>query len=336
MKETLGVNWGMHLLEIEITYRCNLNCLHCYNRYETNIDMSYQTISNLIQTASKHSVQKLVLTGGEACMHPDFYKISSFIKENRASLNQIKAFVLQTNGYAAEKCSKEELSAFDIVHISFDTNDNGVRVIDSDKQIQFAKKLKEWNIYSYFFVTINKNNLYNIQKIVDLANLNDIPIAFNFCTSNNKDENILLNQEDIKKVFKELIALQNKGKIRPLKHPYMAIYRQTYSDTYIGNRAGCTAGIASCVVKADGSVIPCPFLRINCGNIYDSSLEDIWYNSENFNKIRNRAMYDQCGSCKYVSYCGGCRKTAFEATGKLQGMDPDCIILPSKLKGEKI
>ena len=39
MKEISDVKLHMHLLEMEITNRCNLNCAHCYNRGETKEDM---------------------------------------------------------------------------------------------------------------------------------------------------------------------------------------------------------------------------------------------------------------------------------------------------------
>ena len=39
-KGMLDVGLSMHMLGLEITTKCNLNCLHCYNRGNKNLDMN--------------------------------------------------------------------------------------------------------------------------------------------------------------------------------------------------------------------------------------------------------------------------------------------------------
>lgn len=43
--------------------------------------------------------------------------------------------------------------------------------------------------------------------------------------------------------------------------------------------------------------------------------------------LRRRQEFNQpCGSCRFLSFCGGCRANAYEQTGLLGGADSNCII----------
>ena len=56
----LDVKLSMHLLELEITTRCNLNCLHCYNRGEGNIDLPLEQVIKYINFANDNEVNTLI------------------------------------------------------------------------------------------------------------------------------------------------------------------------------------------------------------------------------------------------------------------------------------
>ena len=91
-------------------------------------------------------------------------------------------------------------------------------------------------------------------------------------------------------------------------------------------KGGCTAGIASCSILANGDVIPCPFVRIKAGNIYEEPLEKIWRESDLLRKLRDRKNYEGCGNCKHLAYCGGCRRSAYQSSNKITGFDYNCIV----------
>ena len=74
-----AVGLSMHMLELEITTKCNLNCLHCYNRENKNIDMDYEDIVKYINFANENHIHTLTLSGGEACLHPQFNKICAYL-----------------------------------------------------------------------------------------------------------------------------------------------------------------------------------------------------------------------------------------------------------------
>lgn len=326
MKEILDVKLWMHLLEIEITSRCNLNCLHCYNRNEPTMDMDYNSIIELVEFANINHIKKLILTGGEACLHEEFGKILSYLNENRKRLSNIEKIVLQTNGLIDKYLNIYDFSCFDLVHLSFDIDNNNVRETTENSTINLSKKLTKKGISSYLFSTVHRNNFEHIEEMIKVANYNDIPIVFNLCMNNGRNASVLLTKQEKIEVYKKLLEYEEKGNIRPLKNPYLNSLKNMCTDTYEGVKGGCTAGIASCSVLPNGDVIPCPFLRLKVGNIHEKKLEDIWLNSEELAVLRNRKKYEKCGECKHLSYCGGCRKSALTSSNKLNGYDNACLI----------
>lgn len=322
----LDVGLSMHILELEITTKCNLNCLHCYNRENKNIDMDYEDIIKYINFANENHVHTFTLTGGEACLHPKFNEICAYLKENRHKLENIRKITLQTNGYI-QNMDLEQLKGFDYIHLSFDVDENGARNISSKKTIELAKRLQELNIKPYLFTTVHKKNLDYIDEIVKIANENEIPIAFNFCIDTGKDKEFLLSKEEKIFAIQKLLEYEKQGKINKLRNPYVNAYKKMCLDDEERFRikGGCTAGVASCSILANGDVIPCPFVRIKAGNIHEEPLEKIWLESELLKELRNRKNYEVCGNCKYLAYCGGCRRSAYQATNKINGFDVNCI-----------
>ena len=322
----LDVGLSMHILELEITTKCNLNCLHCYNRENKNIDMDYEDIIKYINFANENHVHTFTLTGGEACLHPKFNEICEYLKENRHKLENIRKITLQTNGYI-QNMDLEQLKGFDYIHLSFDVDENGARNISSKNTIELAKRLQELNIKPYLFTTVHKKNLDYIDEIVKIANENEIPIAFNFCIDTGKDKEFLLSKEEKIFAIQKLLEYEKQWKINKLRNPYVNSYKKMCLDDEERFRikGGCTAGIASCSILANGDVIPCPFVRIKAGNIHEEPLEKIWLESELLKELRNRKNYEVCGNCKYLAYCGGCRRSAYQATNKINGFDVNCI-----------
>lgn len=321
------MNLSMHLLELEITTKCNLNCLHCYNRGEGNIDMPLEQVKKFINFANDYNINTLVISGGEACLHANFNETCKYLRENRKKLNNIKKITLQTNGYI-KKMNLNDLRGFDYIHLSFDIDKNGLRDISSNETIELAKKVQDAGIKPYLFTTIHKNNLEHIDDIVKIANENKIKIAFNFCIDTGIGKEFLMSADEKKIAISKLLKYEKEGKINRLRNPYVNSYRRMLlkENEPFKIKGGCTAGIASCDILANGDVIPCPFFRKKIGNINENNLEDIWLNSPFLAILRDRKKYEKCGNCKYLAYCGGCRKSALTTSKKPNGFDKDCIM----------
>lgn len=90
-------------------------------------------------------------------------------------------------------------------------------------------------------------------------------------------------------------------------------------------RGGCTAGITALAVNTDLDVYPCARLRIKIGSLKEERLEDIWFNSNILNILRDRNnLKGKCGKCGYIEICGGCRASVFARTGDYLNEDHIC------------
>ena len=85
----------MESLYLNITDRCNLNCLHCFNRtYHTLQDMDYDTIMRVVQQFVEMDGKELYLSGGEPFVHGS---INEIVEEVCSKYPNLKIYIL-TNG----------------------------------------------------------------------------------------------------------------------------------------------------------------------------------------------------------------------------------------------
>lgn len=92
---------------------------------------------------------------------------------------------------------------------------------------------------------------------------------------------------------------------------------------------GCSAGLTYAGLTASGELIPCVPAPIELGNLLEQDLEKIWQEHQLLNYIRKRdELKGTCKRCEYNKICGGCRYTAYIATGDWLGPDPSCPFGP--------
>jgi radical SAM protein with 4Fe4S-binding SPASM domain len=280
-------------------------------------------VLSLLEFAEEKGISSFVISGGEASLHPEFDQLAESLLEKKTTVRT----VLQTNGIASIK-SRNLLKAFKVIHISYEPDGSDVRRVVGEKLIDFALDLKGGGIYTYLFATIHQGNIDKIDAMVESANKVGLDIGFNLCVPTHESPELALLPKQTLEVSKKLYNLFLQKKILRFTSPLIAILQGKESDKYIGNRGGCTAGIAACSVTVDGDVIPCPFFRaVVAGNIHQQSLERIWLDSSAFKLLRDRSKFNEpCGYCKHLSFCGGCRRRSFDLSGNLTGHDPGCFV----------
>ena len=87
-------------LIIEVTRKCNLKCLHCYNGMPQDVDIDKDTVDKFLSNVDK--VYSLLITGGEPTLHLDsLIFILDTLKKYNIPLHQVN---ITSNGI---RCNDE-------------------------------------------------------------------------------------------------------------------------------------------------------------------------------------------------------------------------------------
>ena len=122
----------------------------------------------------------------------------------------------------------------------------------------------------------------------------------------------------------------------------MKIYTWCRTTTRIGPRLMNGWGTTFLTIAPDGLALPCHEARslpgLNCPNVRDMSIRDIWLHSDAFNKFRGYDwMKEPCRSCpEKTKDFGGCRCQAYLFTGDMTAADPVCSKSPTDTVSEAI
>jgi AdoMet-dependent heme synthase len=118
------------------------------------------------------------------------------------------------------------------------------------------------------------------------------------------------------------------------KHPFAGGHGKNPFGAGDGKAAmraprGVTDGSGFVFISHTGEVSPSGFLPLECGNIRDKGLADIYREHPVFTSIRTPDLYTgKCGVCDFRQMCGGSRARAYTATGDYMGSDPACAYIP--------
>jgi len=82
----------------------------------------------------------------------------------------------------------------------------------------------------------------------------------------------------------------------------------------------------SCLVNAEGVVMPCVGVTIPLGNVKERPLAEILASSRVLSDLKNyrELIKEPCRSCEKIDHCYGCRGAAYQMTGDYLAADPLC------------
>ncbi len=328
-----GEQSGLQILEIELTNKCNLNCEHCYVKKNKLVDLQEEKVVELIKTAGKMQVYRLVFTGGEPLLYKNIFGLAELAKKVG-----IKQVMLMTNGLLINKKNISAFKIFDLIQLSIDVPPGEKPHFRKNYFFDLIKKinlLKENNIQVNLQATLHKSLIPLLDEINNFSKELDIKIGINRLFNINSSEKVkseLLCPSELKKGLEKIVELRKKNHLIGCSDPFlflvdkkrMTLFEKSLPAKIIG---GCIAGIATLYIRSNGDVLICPFVEKVFDNIYSSKIESIWFENELLMRIRDRENFSgKCKNCKFLAFCGGCRASALINGGDLFGSDPNCFI----------
>lgn len=305
---------------IEITDNCNLKCVHCYRTQDSsnlwNVDNFEKTLQELKELGTLH----IVLAGSEPMMHPDIVRIIEkigqygFVLTVQSNVTMLNNDILE----ALKKCSVKMIFASlytddAMIH----ENITGVKG-SYNKTIEAIKKLTENGFIVRASVSIFDMNIDQVYAVNSLCNKLGIHAGYNFkiipAIVSDKDT-VSLNAFDEDRMYEYVTSPE-------LKLFEGAIKRSREKENIIPERY-CSTGIRSITITYDLKVVICNAFRKECGSLVDSSISEIWNESVELNRWRDKIskVNNKCASCDAFQYCEPCPAHHYTQTGNDESID---------------
>lgn len=332
----------------EITLRCNINCLHCGSSADTNKrnnELTTDEALDLIEQLADLGCKRVVLSGGEPFLRPDWAVLALRIRDLGMDLSFI------SNGYIVDDDLIDVLKVLgpNSVGISVDgccaaTHDY-IRGKDGvfDRCINALNKLSKAGIYTCAVTTVHKKNINELDQILDIliengVNSWQVQIA---TPQGRMPMDLAVNADDFYNLAKFIAEKRQKYKniIRIVEADCLGYYSTFSKDLNFVTWTGCKAGMNVLGIESDGAIKGCLSLHGDEfieGNVRETSLADIW-NDKNKFKLNRRfspsMLKGICKDCKWGSLCrGGCSEKAISYT-RTTHQSPFCLYNYEKEKG---
>jgi heme b synthase len=342
----------------EITRRCNLKCIHCRSSSEIEVkehpDFSKEEAFRIIDDITSYANPVIVLSGGEPLFRKDVFEIAQYGSEKGLRM------CLATNGTLVNDdiCGQIKDSGLKIVSLSVDGSEEAVHDNFRNQKgafsatINAARLFKKHGLEFIINSSFTKRNQEEIPKVYKLAKELGAAAWYMFMIvptgRGGEIRSELISKEDYEEVLEWHYRMEKNEKemlVRPTcaPHYYRLVLQKSKEEGAkferrtlkfsTGGAKGCIAGQLIALIDVDGNVLPCSYFPKAAGNIKEQSFKAIWENSELFKDLRDFKKYKgKCGSCEYVSVCGGCRARAYSIYGDYLEEEPFCGYMPIKLR----
>jgi radical SAM protein with 4Fe4S-binding SPASM domain len=312
-------------IEIEFSRRCNFKCAYCYvpSNGVCKDEMTRSEIRDVVVQAQELGARKIIVLGGEPMLYPAIFEMLEFIGERGMEAEMF------TNGSNVTAENARRLFELDVNVVlkmnSFDRKlqDELTGVPGSYETIQCALV----NLTSSGYPS--ERPYLAVSTIVCKQNISEMPRLWQWL----RDRRIL--------PYLEMITPQGNAvdnqwlypdprETRELFDEIARIDREKYGQAWdpqpplVGNV--CLRHSFSCLVSANGNVMPCVGVAIAVGNIRESSLKYIIESSKVMQELRNHehTIKGPCAACDRSANCYGCRGAAYNVTGDYLASDPTC------------
>lgn len=326
-----------HDIYVHLTNKCNLKCPYCYNKDDREnkiklekaglVDPTLSTAEykELITRLIDCGVKRLLLTGGEPLMRPDFVELITFTREYS---KEVEIEILTNAILISDKMAEHLCKNVSTVTISLDGHEKhmhehfrGKNTFDPTikgikRLVAKRKELGQKGPYIATVPALTSLNIVNLKEIFEFT-LDELgadglaPIIFQ--AGDHQEVSITQIPEldiymEAMNRTREYVQKRNEMKENPETNNTMP---------GVGVRNHCGVGHGEISIDPGGFVYPCQSLHFDeyiCGNIREYDIQHIFKESPVMKKMRGTTVdsIDVCTHCDLKYICNaGCRATAY-------------------------
>lgn len=299
----LGVPFSVQL---DVTYRCNERCVHCYLDHNDHGEMTTAEIYSVLDQLAEAGTFFLILSGGEVFMRRDFLDIVEYARKLMFNVK------VKTNGVMIHEKEAQRLRELGVEQIQISVYSHKHDVHDAitklpgslKKTIRSIRFLQEQGLKVTVANVLMKQNMSDFKAVQALSKELGVHYSLDPTITPMMDGNtdvldLRIESKDLLKVFHDETLV---GNVEEFCAPPAAAGADEL-DSY-----PCSAGHTACYISPYGEVTPCVQFPINCGNVREQSFLDIWNDSPQMQQVRNITMRDlhTCSGCSHGGTCTRC------------------------------
>ena len=317
----LGVPLNAHL---DITYRCNERCEHCYLDHDDKGEMTTAEIRGVLDQLADAGVFFLVISGGEPLLRHDCFEILEYA---RSLLFNVK---LKTNAVLIREKEAQRLRGLGIEQVQISVYSHRPEVHDGITKVpgSLERTIRAIRFLRSQGLKVTIANVLMRQNMLDAASTK--ALAAELGASYTLDPTItprmdgdtsILRMRAPKEVLREVFRDPAfVGDVDAYCAP------SPVADDSVLEGLPCSAGHTTIYITPYAEVYPCVQFPLPTGNLRRQKFLDIWQNSSELNEVRSIRVRDlpTCGSCTHLSSCTRCPGLAF-MEGNMRGpSSADC------------
>jgi mycofactocin radical SAM maturase len=316
----------------ELTYACNLQCVHCLSSsgQRDERELSTDEAKKILDDLRDLQVFYINIGGGEPMVRRDFFELLEYSVANGIGVK------FSTNGAFIDEEKARRLAAMDYldIQISLDgvdaaTND-AVRGEGSyDMAIRAMENLKAANFGQFkISVVVTRHNVSQLDQFKALADHYGAQLRITRLRPAGRGADTWHELHPTNTQQREIYNWL-------LKHGENVLTGDSFFHL---NALGeslpglnmCGAGRVVCLIDPIGDVYACPFVihdEFKAGNVRDEGgFAKVWKQSDLFLSLREPQSAGACASCGAFDACqGGCMAAKFFTGLPLDGPDPECV-----------
>ncbi|WIY06658.1 mycofactocin radical SAM maturase [Amycolatopsis mongoliensis] len=317
----------------ELTYACNLSCVHCLSssgRRDPR-ELSTAECKALIDEFERMQVFYVNIGGGEPTVRPDFWELVDYATEHHVGVK------FSTNGIKITPHVARRLAGSDYVDVQISLDGATAEVNDHVRgpgsyatAIRAMGNLADAGFENFkISVVMTRHNVGQLDAFQAIADRYGAQLRITRLRPSGRGadtwDELHPTAAQQRELYDWLVA-HGENVLTGDSFFHLA----GYGDGGLPGLNLCGAGRVVCLVDPVGDVYACPFAihdTFLAGNVRGGGgFTSVWRESELFTSLRSPQSGGACTSCSAFDACrGGCMAAKFFTGLPLDGPDPECV-----------
>jgi mycofactocin radical SAM maturase len=316
----------------ELTYACNLACVHCLSssgRRDAR-ELSTGECKRVIDELERMQVFYVNIGGGEPTVRTDFWELVDYATSHHVGVK------FSTNGLKITPQVAARLAASGYVDVQISLDGATPEVNDAvrgpgsyDMALRAVSNLAAAGFRGFkISVVMTRHNVGQLDAFREIADRFGAQLRITRLRPSGRGADVwdeLHPTAAQQRQLYEWLLARGESVLTGDSFFHLAGYGEGLPGLNM-----CGAGRVVCLIDPVGDVYACPFAiheSFLAGNVRDAGgFTGVWRGSELFAQLRTEQAGGACTSCSAFDACqGGCMAAKFFTGLPLDGPDPECV-----------